>query len=180
MLWQGLVQDAESRAAHRLGENLESYLVLTLMRHQTDAQLGRRVFALEWLESLVARGKRRQEWLRDVGNNCLLIAGLYPEQAERRRVSLSYFQDFGRKAWENLGERPQGGLETLFQELARAFAVLVRVLFELRRLAHSAVRLDPGLALGLVRISWADRSRTRGGGIPWRDRARRAWLVEWK
>ena len=146
MLWQGLVQDAESRAAHRPGENLESYLVLTLMRHQTDAQLGRRVFALEWLESLVARGKRRQEGLRDLGDNRLLIAGLYPEQAERRRVSLSYFQDLGRKAYENLGERPKGGLETLLQELARAFAVLVRVLFELRRLAHSAVRLDPGLA----------------------------------
>jgi hypothetical protein len=146
LLWQGLVQDAETRASRQLGENLESYLVFTLMRHKTDAHLGRRVMAIEWLESLVANGRRRQEGLRDVGDNCLLIAGLYPEQAERRRVSLSYFQDLGRNAYENLGERSQGGLETLFRELARAFAVLVRVLFEVRRLADSATRLDPGLA----------------------------------
>lgn len=146
LLWQGLVQDAETRAAKRLGENLESYLVFTLMRHQNDGELGRRVLALEWLESLVASGRRRQEGLRDVGDNCLLIAGLYPEQAERRRVSLSYFQDLGRNAYENLGERASGGLETLFRELAKAFAVMVRVLFEVRRLAHSAGRLDPALA----------------------------------
>jgi hypothetical protein len=144
-LWQELVRDAEGRAARTLGEELESYLVFTLMRHQTHAALAGRVMALEWLESQLAHGRRREEGLRDVGDGCLLIAGLYPERAERK-VSLSYFQDLGRDAYLKLGADARHGLAELFRQLGKAFAELVRVLFEVRRLAAEAVPLDPGLA----------------------------------
>ena len=73
-LWQALVRDAENRASRTLGDDLESYLVFTLMRHQRDAQLGGRTIAIEWLETLLANGRRREEGLRDVGDGCLLIA----------------------------------------------------------------------------------------------------------
>ena len=145
-LWQNLVRDAEVRASRQLGDDLESYLVFTLMRHQTDARLADRTMALEWLDSLVASGRRRELGLRDVGDGCLLIAGLYPQQAQRRRVSLSYFQDIGSDAYRSLGECASAGLESLFRRLAYAFAELVRVLFEVRRLASTDSRLDPGLA----------------------------------
>lgn len=147
-LWHALIKDAEGRAARELGEDLESYLVFTLMRHQTDAGLGGRVLAMEWLQSLEASGRQRELGLRDVGDHCLLIAGLFPELADRRRVSLSYFQDLGRNAYTHLSARCIGGLEQLYQQLAAAFAELVRVLFEVRRLAQSDRRLDPALAYG--------------------------------
>jgi hypothetical protein len=162
-LWQALVRDAESRASRTLGDDLESYLVFTLMRHQRDAQLGGRTIAIEWLETLLANGRRREEGLRDVGDGCLLIAGLYPQQAQRRRVSLSYFQDIGSDAYRHLGERASGGLESLFRQLASAFAELVRVLFEVRRLAAPAARLDPGLA-----FDWCE---SRGRIVPERAAA---------
>jgi hypothetical protein len=145
-LWQSLVRDAQARASRQLGDDLESYLVFTLMRHQNDARLGMRTIALEWLDTLLASGRKREMGLRDVGDGCLLIAGLYPQQAQRRRVSLSYFQDIGSDAYRHLGEHASGGLDGLFRSLARAFAELVRVLFEVRRLAGDATRLDPGLA----------------------------------
>lgn len=162
-LWQTLVRDAENRASRQLGDDLESYLVFTLMRHQRDAQLGGRTIAIEWLETLLANGRRRQEGLRDVGDGCLLIAGLYPQQAQRRRVSLSYFQDIGSDAYRHLGERASGGLESLFRQLANAFAELVRVLFEVRRLATPDTRLDPGLA-----FDWCE---SRGRIVPERAAA---------
>jgi hypothetical protein len=145
-LWQSLVRDAQARASRQLGDDLESYLVFTLMRHQTDARLGMRTIALEWLDTLLASGRKREMGLRDVGDGCLLIAGLYPQQAQRRRVSLSYFQDIGSDAYRHLGEQASGGLESLFRRLSRAFAELVRVLFEVRRLASDDARVDPGLA----------------------------------
>ncbi len=162
-LWQTLVRDAENRASRQLGDDLESYLEFTLMRHQRDAQLGGRTIAIEWLETLLANGRRRQEGLRDVGDGCLLIAGLYPQQAQRRRVSLSYFQDIGSDAYRHLGERASGGLESLFRQLANAFAELVRVLFEVRRLATPDTRLDPGLA-----FDWCE---SRGRIVPERAAA---------
>lgn len=162
-LWQALVRDAENRASRSLGDDLESYLVFTLMRHQRDAQLGGRTIAIEWLETLLANGRRREEGLRDVGDGCLLIAGLYPQQAQRRRVSLSYFQDIGADAYRHLGERASGGLESLFRQLSAAFAELVRVLFEVRRLATPDARLDPGLA-----FDWCE---SRGRIVPERAAA---------
>lgn len=145
-LWHSLVRDAEQRAARCLGDELESYLVFTLMRHQRDAQLGDRTIAFEWLDTLLASGRRREQGLRDVGDGCLLIAGLYPQQAQHRRVSLSYFQDIGSEAYRHLGDCASGGLETLFHRLAQAFAELVRVLFEVRRLAGDPACIEPGLA----------------------------------
>lgn len=145
-LWQGLVRDAEVRASRQLGDDLESYLVFTLMRHQRDARLAGRTMALEWLDTLISSGRKRETGLRDVGDGCLLIAGLYPEQAERRRVSLSYFQDIGSDAYRHLGELASNGLHELFRQLSVAFAELVKVLFHVRRLASDDVRIEPGLA----------------------------------
>jgi hypothetical protein len=144
-LWQKLVKDAEGRAARALGDELESYLVFTLMRHQTHVALAGRVMALEWLESHLAHGRRREQGLRDLGDACLLIAGLYPERAEHK-VSLSYFQDLGRDAYFRLGDDARHGLAELFRHLGQAFAELVRVLFEVRRLDAAAAPIDPAVA----------------------------------
>jgi hypothetical protein len=134
-LWQDLVREGEQRAGNPLGEDLESYLVFTLMRHLGDAPLTHRVMALELLEALNAAGKQRAEDLRDVGDRCLLIAGLYPDLAKRRRVPLSYFVGLGQVAYDQLANELRAALASLYAELARAFAQLVRVLIEVRRLS---------------------------------------------
>ena len=134
-LWQELVRDAETRAGRPLGEDLESYLVFTLMRHYRDAPLAHRVVAVEWLEALQREGRQRSDELRDVGDRCLLIAGLYPELAQRRRVPLSYFVEVGRSAYDQLATDLRAALSELYAEVARAFAQLVRVLVEVRQLS---------------------------------------------
>jgi hypothetical protein len=142
-LWHELVREGEQRAGRELGEERESYLVMTLMRHLGDAPLAHRVMALELLEALNANGRQRQQELRDVGDRCLLIAGLYPELAERRRVQLSYFMDLGRGAYSRLAAEMSAALAQLFGELANSFAELVRVLLELRRFSNPIPILAP-------------------------------------
>src|SRR5688572_546372 len=134
-LWQELIREGEQRAGKALGEDLESYLVFTLMRHLGDAPLAHRVMALELLEALNAAGAQRKGELRDVGDRCLLIAGLYPDLAKRRRVPLSYFVDLGQGAYDTLAGEMRAALSALYAELARAFAQLVRVLVEVRKLS---------------------------------------------
>jgi hypothetical protein len=142
-LWQELVRDAESKAGRTLGEDLESYLVFTLMRHYRDAPLAHRVVAIEWLEALQREGRPRRDELRDVGDRCLLIAGLYPELAQRRRVPLEYFIDVGRSAYDQLACELRAALAELYAQLARGFAQLVRVLVEVRRLSGEWRGLAP-------------------------------------
>jgi len=142
-LWLELVREAAERAGARLDEDLESYLVFTLMRHLGDAPLGHRIMALELLEAVLKDGRQRQLELRDVGDRCLLIAGLYPQLAERRHVPLRYFLDLGSGAYDQLGCELRAAVSALYAQLARAFGQLVRVLLEVRRLSGNWSGLAP-------------------------------------
>ncbi|HJU39310.1 MAG TPA: hypothetical protein VJ724_07020 [Tahibacter sp.] len=140
-LWHDLVREAERRGAASLDVETESYLVFLLMRHQRDARLGDHVLALDWLAALDDTGTPRQDRLRDVGDRCLLIAGLYPQQAQRRLVSLRYFLDLGSRAYGDLADAARAATAELFRRLAATFARLVRVLVEVRRIGGDD-RLD--------------------------------------
>jgi hypothetical protein len=131
-LWQALVHEAGERAGCALDESRESYLVFVLLRHQRDGQLLARTQALEWLQAASLAGGMRDEHLRDVGDHCLLIAGLYPDLAQRRRVSVDYFIDIGRSAYLGIADTGRSAYASLFGQLARSYRELVSVLRVLR------------------------------------------------
>lgn len=131
-LWHDLIRDAEHRACTALDEAAESYLVFTLLRHSRDAWLTDRTMALEWLDGMAHIGALRGERLRDVGDRCLLIAGLFAGQTTRRRVSSGYYIDLGRSAYRELSDAERSALATLYGQLAGTFTCLVAVLRELR------------------------------------------------
>jgi hypothetical protein len=62
----------------------------------------------------------------------LIVAGLYPQQATRRRVSIGYFRELGAAAYQEAAERVRAGLGDLYRELSGAFARLVEVLARVR------------------------------------------------
>ncbi|RPE75822.1 hypothetical protein [Vulcaniibacterium tengchongense] len=132
-LWQALVREAAARVGEPLDEPRESYLVFVLLRHQRDEQLLARTQALEWLHAQALPGSERSDALRDVGDRCLLIAGLYPGLAERRRVSVDYFIELGRGAYLGVAEAGRSGYATLFERLAGSYRELVRTLRAVRR-----------------------------------------------
>jgi hypothetical protein len=81
--WQRAVQEAARETVTELDEDRESYLVFLLMRYLRTADLLRAVLALEFLESFEKPRRHRCDALRRVGDQCLVIAGLFPEQAAR-------------------------------------------------------------------------------------------------
>ena len=127
-LWQDLVHDGEQRAGIALGESVQSYLVFVLMRYLRDGALGAHVLSRDWLVAAEQRGSARADALRDVGDRCLLIAGRFPQLAQRRRVSADYFAQLGCGAYHGVAESARDGYAALFAELAVAFSSMVRVL----------------------------------------------------
>ena len=127
-LWQALVHEAGTRAGTPLDEMRESYLVFVLLRYQRDDSLLVRTQALEWLAAQACSGTQRADALRDVGDRCLLIAGLYPGLAERRRVGIDYFIDLGCGAYHEAAEASRNAYAALFEQLARSYRELVRIL----------------------------------------------------
>lgn len=139
-LWQALVHEAGERAGCMLDEDRESYLVLVLLRHQRDGQLLARTQALEWLHAEAQAGALREDMLRDVGDHCLLIAGLFPALAGRRRVTVDYFIELGRSAYLSIAEAGRSAYAALFAQMAASYVELVRTLRAVR--AHSPGRFD--------------------------------------
>lgn len=156
-LWHELIREAERNGSAPLDDDSESYLVFLLMRHLRDQGLASHVFALDYFEALHQARTQRQQQLRDLGDRCLLIAGLYPQQAQRRLVGLDYFLSLGSQAYAELAAATADALAELYRQLAAGYARLVRVLVEVRRLGagmdaigaldrHSLCLADPAAA----------------------------------
>ncbi|MEB2024092.1 hypothetical protein ACD588_04975 [Xanthomonas campestris pv. campestris] len=130
-LWQALVREAAQRIAQPLDEWRERYLVFVLLRFQRDAQLVSRTQALAWLHAQSQSGSVRADALRDVGDCCLLIAGLFPGVAQRRRLNVDYFIELGRGAYAEVADTRCSDA-SLFAQLAGSYRELVRTLAALR------------------------------------------------
>lgn len=150
--WHALVNDAERAAACPLVEELESYLVLLLMRFTRRPEMVGNALALDYLNGMLAQGRSRQDSLRDVGDQCLLYSGLFPQQAARRQVKISYFVDLGRSAYQQLSTTLASSYAELYVHLSQDFVSLMDVLHAIRSLGSDLPRLDPFSAYEL----WAD------------------------
>lgn len=142
--WQRVLREAAERVQIPLNEERESYLILTLLHYLGRPELVRSVLALQFLDALSEDGRYRRESLRDVGDQCLLYAGLFPEQTRRRRVSASYFIDLGRTAYREVAEDTPSALGNLYEGLARAFDDLAFVLRALRDRSDVAALIPAG------------------------------------
>jgi len=129
--WHRLVTDAEAHCGTTLDESTESYLVFLLMRYLRRPDLLRRVMAVGYLKAMLAEGRVREQRLRNVGDQCLILAGLFPGQAERRRVEVGYFVDLGRGAYGQLGQLDQSA-GSLYRMLSELFLDLMDILHALR------------------------------------------------
>jgi hypothetical protein len=141
--WQQLVLEAEESAHLNLNETLESYLVFTLIRFTQRPQLLNGIMALEFLNGLNEQGTRRRDNLRDVGDQCLLFAGLFPHNARRRRVRIGYFVQLGRSAYQQIHDDQKDAAFQLYGQLATDFIAMMDVLLAIRSLNPSNSVLAP-------------------------------------
>jgi len=152
-LWQSLVSEAAESVEHSLDEDRESYLVFLLMRFANRPDMAASILALDYLESSLSTGKEQHDKLRDVGDQCLLYSGLFPQRAERRRVKLSYYVELGRSAYyqlsDKLGNAIEGSMGTMYADLCKHFVSLMDVLQAMRELGSGRACLEPLQAIEL-------------------------------
>jgi hypothetical protein len=131
-VWQALVQEACKETGHQLDETMEAYLVFVLLRYQADTLLLSHTQGLAWLHALELVGTARADALRDVGDRCLLVAGLFPGLAERRRVSVDYFITIGRSAYQGVADATRQAYAMMYAQLACNYLELVHTLHAIR------------------------------------------------
>ncbi len=141
--WYELVKEAQQQANKTLDEELESYLVFLLIRFMQSPELVKRILAVQYLQSYLDTGQRRQQQLQIVGDQCLLFAGMYPEQAQKRQVKVRYFVELGQSAYRELANISSG----FYHTIAKQFLTLMEILLSIRYLGKQA--LKPLLAIEL-------------------------------
>jgi hypothetical protein len=138
--WHSLVRQAEESYGCQLDESMESYLVFTLMRFMKDQDLATQAIALDYLRAHGLPGSLRLDQLRDIGDQCLLLSGLYPKRAEKRLVRVSYYVNMGRSAYQHLSEGVQQTTAELYQQLAETFVMLMDLLQTIRQFSSPALQ----------------------------------------
>ena len=111
--WHALIKEAEAQCSCHLDESMESYLVFTLMRFMKDQDLATQAVALDYLRSHRLTKTMRIEQLRDIGDQCLLVSGLYPKRAEKRLVRVNYYVNLGRSAYHHISDNVQQSVAEL-------------------------------------------------------------------
>ncbi len=157
--WHNLVNEAQQSAGIQLDEELESYLVFLLMRYTDKPEMAASVLALDYLEGANTLGQVRQDRMRDVGDQCLLYSGLFPERAERRRVRISYYVDLGRSAYHTAADATQQTLSQLFSSLASRFVHVMDTLQAMRGINGETPQLSPIMAFELWQDTGSKQAR---------------------
>lgn len=132
--WYALLNEAQRECATYLTPELEYYLANLLIRFTNKPELANSVLGLDFLTSYCAAPFERQQLLKETGDKCLLFAGLFPEQALKRQLKLSYFITLGRSAYAMLSEQLYS--EEIFKALESEFSHLMDVLQATRSVAH--------------------------------------------
>lgn len=141
--WQALVKEAEVSRCLTLNEELESYLVFLLAQFNHRPDIASRPLATEFLASFEeSPGKQRECW-RDVGDQCLLLVGLFPGRVEKKCIQLHYFIDLGQRAYVQVADLCRTQSATLYRALSGGFVKLMEVLQAIRGLAHPDSGLSP-------------------------------------
>lgn len=134
--WYRLIGEARKASFIHLTEEVESYLVFLLMRFMNDPEIAKSVLSIEYFEGLSENHfQQRQMLLQNVGDKCLLMAGLFPARAQKRRVRISYFVRLGQNAYTILGHlASQKGAAVLYDALSQQFVPMMDILQTTREL----------------------------------------------
>jgi len=176
-LFQQLVLDAGQHAHITLSESLESYLVFLLQRFHKNADGLYEPLALKYLHAETETGRCRQHELRDVGDSCLILAGLFPEQAKRRMINISYFVRLGRSSYHTLACSLKQSHAELYQHICHGFGSMLDILHTIHDFTHMQNILSPMDAYDLWRHTgsqYALRNLNQGyATIPVRSQQKR-------
>lgn len=158
--WHSLVCEAESASNIYLDEELQSYLVFLLMRFLDKPAMAAKILALDYIESMLSSGQRKEEKLRDVGDVCLIHAGMFPQRAKRKRVSEKYFIELGCGAYQQLSVVVEQPIAPLYYRLSQSFLPIRDLLHVMSRLEENSPAENRKLKLDRLATNPQDTALT--------------------
>ena len=135
--WRVLFLEAQASCGYKLSQDVESYVVLTLDNFMLDSNFFTPALSTEFLQSLELSGKMLAIKLRYIGDSCLLLSGLFPEQATKKNVNLGYFVNLGKNAYGTLSQKNNNAYSKgLFIDMCNNFVGVMDILNQMRGISN--------------------------------------------
>jgi hypothetical protein len=137
--WYALISQAEYETRCQLPVDAEHYLVRMLLRFTKEQE--NRYVQEDRPEMSGGERQKSYEKLNRLGDQCLLMTGLFPDHQGKYPFPFSHFVETGENAYRELarGRDRQG----LFTFLGDNFVLLMDVLQQVRELCDGYQFLDP-------------------------------------
>jgi hypothetical protein len=145
--WYYLLQEAKLNTGFEIDESLENYLILTLNNLNPDTHNFSDSVSIKYMNAISNNDEQRWQKLRDVGDQCLLINGMFPEISIKRNVTLNYYAVIGRQAYKTLANQPENKVhldKDLFNNLSTHFvglSDLMHIMFKPKYKSNSKLGL---------------------------------------
>lgn len=142
ILWHDLVTESMDKSGLQFSDSVSHYLTLTLETYSRKIEIVSNVLAIQYLENIRISNTANAYAIRDVADQCLILAGLFPDSAMKKRVSRSYYSDLGMQAYYILSyaHTPWQDNRTLFYQLFENFSDLISVLHQMRTLNNYSLQ----------------------------------------
>ena len=141
--WRALLTEAQHVARVYLAPGVEDYLLRLL--YQAVGQAGDNIGtdAQALVERMARWRATATHELLAVGDESLIFAGLFPEQAIRKGIPITYFVQVGVNAYREFAATQREAAGITYTTLANQFVDLLDVLHTLRELQQDTPCIDP-------------------------------------
>ena len=128
--WHSIIKEAQANSHIQLNDEIEHYIIITLNNYLTQTDLGSNNLAITFLENVQNPDPDK---LRKIGDQCLIISGLFPEFTYKKNVSLVYFIDIGKEAYFKISTLDNKNIQSkLYYTLSQDFMGLVDVIYHIK------------------------------------------------
>ncbi len=143
-LWHALVGEAQAAAGCMLDQETEGYLVTTLVRFIGNMGQGqenqKQNNSMGLLDDFLDTGQIHYGNMQEVADQCLILAGLLPDYAGQKQISINYFVELGQGTYAKLAA---GDFDNVYAHMSRDFVKLMDVLQNLREIDDGRSCLEP-------------------------------------
>jgi len=130
--WHQLIQQACDYADIRLDDDIQSYLLLTLMRYIHDDQLAENAIMMSFKISATLPRDQRIQALKSRAEHCLILAGMFPSHINRQSLRISHYIQLGIESYAELSQLMFDNDKLIYQQLSKDFVKLIDVLYTVR------------------------------------------------
>jgi len=149
--WHQLLQEACQYAGIELDPEIQSYLLLTLMRYIHDEQLAEDALMMKFNKPEFRSREERIEDLKSTAEHSLILAGLFPSHIDRQSLRISHYIRLGTDSYNELSTLLYDSDKMIYKKLSSDFIKLVDVLYTIRIFNGS-----PNLPLIQAMELWSD------------------------